>query len=174
MAIGLRSGHGCSSNDEYRLMSIQQGTAFQFLNDQGILGIHNVSSDSLKFAMYTTLANISLATVDLQAAIGNELVGAAYPAGGVALTQNVIYTPGGVNRPGIDFADLLFSNATWGLTAGTAAQGAVIYNNSAGAQLNKVMWVMNFAAPVVVDGGDLTVSFPDPTNPAQAMIRITG
>ncbi len=155
-------------------MSIEQGTAFQFLFDQGISGIHDVENDTLFFAMYTTLANISLATVDLQAAIGNELVGASYVAGGVALTTSVIYTPGGANRPAIDFANLIFVNATWGLTAGTAAQGAVIYNNSAGAQLNKVMWVTNFASPLVVDGGNVTIIFPDPTNPAQAMIRITG
>lgn len=155
-------------------MSIEQGTAFQFLFDQGISGIHDISNDALKFAMYTTLADISLATVNLQAAIGNELVGSGYTSGGVALTTSVIYTSGGANRPVIDFADLTFINATWGLTAGTAAQGAVIYNTTAGSQANKVMWVINFVAPVVVDGGDLTISFPDPSNPAQAMIRITG
>lgn len=155
-------------------MSIEQGTAFQFLFDHGINGLHDISDNALKFAMYTTLADISLATVNLQASIGNELVGSPYVAGGVALTTSVIYTPGGANRPVIDFADLIFINATWGLTAGTAAQGAVIYNNTAGAQLNKVMWVINFVSPVVVDGGVLTISFPDPTNPAQAMIRITG
>ena len=40
--------------------------------------------------------------------------------------------------------------------------------------MDKVMWVLNFAAPLVAEGGDVTISFPDPTNPALAMVRTVG
>ena len=52
-------------------MSIIGGTAFQFLADQCLNGLHDVENDALFFAMYTTDANIDVETVDLQAAIGN-------------------------------------------------------------------------------------------------------
>jgi len=155
-------------------MSIVAGTAFQFLRDQCFNGIHDPENDSLFFAMFTTDADIDVRTVDLFSSLTDELVGSGYTAGGAALTQSVIYTPGGNDRPVMDFADLLFSNATWGQTPGTAAQGAVIYNQSGGPQNDKVLFVLNFGAAVSVNGGDLTVSFPDPTNPALAMVRSSG
>lgn len=154
-------------------MSIQGGTAFQFLFDQGISGIHDVENDTLFFAMYTTAASIDPQTVNLQSALTDELVGVGYTAGGAQLTQTAIYTPGGPNRPALDFADLTFASATWGVT-NDAAQGGVIYNTTAGPQQGKVMWVINFVSPIVVNGGDFTIRWPDPTNPALAMVRLTG
>lgn len=154
-------------------MSIQAGTAFQFLLDQGIDGIHDVRLDTLFFAMYTTLADIDPQTVDLQASLTDELVGSGYTAGGNALTQSIIYTPGGANRPVVDFADVVIPGAVWGIT-NEAAQGGVIYNTTAGAQANKVMWVVNFGSPVVVNGGTFTVRWPDATNPSLAIVRTTG
>ncbi len=155
-------------------MSILGGSAFQFLRDQLFNGIHDPENDALFFAMYTTLANIDVKTVDLQAAIGDELVGSGYTAGGIALVQTVIYTPGGSDRPVMDLDDIFIQVATWGLTPGTAAAGAVIYNTTAGAQANKVMWVLKFTSPLVVDGGSVFITFPDPTNPALAIVRSTG
>ena len=155
-------------------MSIAAGTAFQFLRDQLFNGIHDPENDALFFAMYTTLADIDAKTVDLQAAIGDELVGTGYTAGGFALTSNVIYTPGGNDRPVMDFDDIVIASATWGQSPGTAAQGAVIYNTTGGPQSNKVMWVLNFGTVLVVNNGELTISFPDPTNPALAMVRSSG
>lgn len=155
-------------------MSIIAGTAFQFLRDQLFNGIHDPENDALFFAMYTTIADIDVKTVDLQASIGDELVGSGYVAGGFALTSNVIYTPGGSDRPVMDFDDITIAFASWGQDPGTAAQGAVIYNSTAGAQSNKVMWVLNFGSPLTVNSGGLTISFPDPTNPALAMVRSSG
>lgn len=155
-------------------MSINPGTAYQFLHDQCIKGLHDVALDTLNFAMFTTDANIDVQTVDLFASLTDELVGSGYSAGGVAMVQTLIYTPGGADRPVIDFDDIVFSGATWGQTPGTAAAGAVIYNTSGGAQLDKVMWVLNFGVAIIVNGGDLTITFPDPTNPALAMVRTSG
>ncbi len=155
-------------------MSISTGTAFQFLNDQCIDGNHDVRNDVLFFAMYSTLADIDPVTVDDQASISGELVGVGYTAGGEQLTQTIIYTPGQPERPSIDFDDLVFGpGATWGIL-NEAAQGAVIYNTTAGPQQNKVMWVINFGSPRSVNNGTFVVQFPDPTDPTLAIIRTSG
>lgn len=155
-------------------MSISTGTAFQFLNDQCIDGNHDVRNDVLFFAMYSTLADINPVTVDDQASITGELVGSGYSAGGQQLDQTIIYTPGEPERPSIDFVDLVFGpGATWGIT-NEAAQGAVIYNTTAGPQQNKVMWVINFGSPIAVNNGEFFVTWPDPTDPTLAVIRTSG
>lgn len=155
-------------------MSINPGAAFQFLNDQCLLGLHNVATDALFFAMYTTDADIDVQTVDLQSALTDELVGSGYTAGGIAMVQTAIYTSGDPDRPVVDFADIVINGAVWGQSPGTAAAGAVIYNTTAGPQVGKVMWVLNFGVAIIVNGGNLTIRFPDPTNPALAMIRTVG
>jgi hypothetical protein len=158
-------------------MSISTGTAFQFLLDQCIDGNHDVRNDVLFFAMYSTLADIDPVTVDDQASITGELVGNGYTAAGEQLTQTIIYTPGQPERPSIDLDDLVFGpGATWGIGPSNpdAAQGAVIYNTTAGPQQNKVMWVINFGSPRAVNNGTFTVKFPDPTDPTLAIIRTSG
>ncbi len=155
-------------------MSIQSGVAFQFLSDQCIDGNHDVRNDVLFFAMYSTLADIDPVTVDDQASISGELVGSGYTAGGEQLTQTIIYTPGQPDRPAIDLDDLVFGpGATWGIL-NEAAQGAVIYNTTAGPQQNKVMWVINFGSPIAVQNGSFFVRWPDPTDPTLAIIRTSG
>jgi hypothetical protein len=155
-------------------MSIIAGTCFQYLRDQLFNGIHDPENDALFFAMYTTLADIDVKTADLQASLTDELVGSGYVAGGFALTQSVIYTPAGANRPVMDFDDIVIAGAVWGGDPGTAAAGAVIYNTTAGAQANKIMWIFNFGAPLIATGGEVTISFPDPANPALAIVRSSG
>lgn len=155
-------------------MSIIAGTCFQFLRDQCLNGIHDPENDALFFAMYTTDADIDPVTADLQSALTDELVGLGYTAGGFALVQTVIYTPGVAERPVMDFDDIVIVGATWGGSPGTAAQGAVIYNQEAGAQNDKIMWIINFGSPIVVQGGTLIIEFPDPTNPALAIVRTIG
>jgi hypothetical protein len=154
-------------------MSIVAGSNFQYLRDQLFNGIHDPENDTLFFAMYTTLADIDTRTADLQSALTDELVGSGYPAGGFQLTQTVIYTPGGADRPVLDFDDIVIPNATWGIV-NEAAQGAVIYNTTAGPQNDKILWIFNFGSPVSVNNGKLTIIFPDATNPALAIVRSTG
>lgn len=155
-------------------MSIQAGTAYQFLLEQGFSGNHDIENDVLFFAMYTTLADIDPVTADLQTSLSDELVGSGYVAGGQQLTQTVIYTSGQPNRPVLDFDDLVFGpGAKWGVT-NEAAQGGVIYNTTAGAQQDKICWIVNFGSPQVVNNGTFTVVWPDPTNPSLAMVRTIG
>jgi len=154
-------------------MSIIAGSNFQYLRDQLFNGIHDPENDALFFAMYTTQADIDPRTADLQSTLTDELVGSGYAAGGYALAPTVIYTPGGDDRPVMDFDDIVIPSATWGI-GNDAAQGAVIYNTEAGPQNDKVMWILNFGSPVAVNNGTVTIQFPDPTNPALAIVRSTG
>lgn len=154
-------------------MSITAGAAFQFLRDQCFNGIHDPENDALFFAMYTTKADINPETADLQSVLTNELVGSGYPAGGYALTQTVIYTPGGSERPVMDFDDINIVNASWGIV-NDAAQGAVIYNTTVGSQNDKIMWILKFGSPVSVNNGTVDIIFPDPSNPALAIVRSSG
>jgi len=154
-------------------MSIIAGSNFQYLRDQLFNGIHDPENDALFFAMYTTQADIDPRTADLQSTLTDELVGSGYPAGGYALAPTVIYTPGGDDRPVMDFDDIVIPFATWGI-GNDAAQGAVIYNTEAGPQNDKIMWILNFGSPVAVNNGTVTIQFPDPTNPALAIVRSTG
>ena len=156
-------------------MTIIAGTNFQFLRDQLFNGVHDPENDTLFFALYTTLAEIDVRTADLQSALSDEIVGTGYTAGGFALTTNVIYTPGGDDRPVMDIDDIVVTPATWGnVDPREGALGGVIYNTTAGAQASKIMWIINFGTPIVVDNGTLRFSFPDPTNPALAMVRSVG
>jgi len=154
-------------------MSIVAGTNFQFLRDQLFNGLHDPENDTLFFAMYTTQADIDTKTADLQSTLTNELVGTGYVAGGFQLTQTIIYTPGGDDRPVMDIDDIVIPNATWGIL-NDAAQGAVIYNTTVGAQNDKIMWILNFGSPVAVNNGTVTIKFPDASNPALAIVRSTG
>jgi len=154
-------------------MSIIAGSNFQYLRDQLFNGIHDPENDALFFAMYTTQADIDPRTADLQSTLTDELVGSGYPAGGYALAPTVIYTSGGDDRPVMDFDDIVIPFATWGIM-NDAAQGAVIYNTEAGPQNDKIMWILNFGSPVAVNNGTVTIQFPDPTNPALAIVRSTG
>ena len=154
-------------------MSIVAGTNFQFLRDQLFNGIHDPENDTLFFAMFNTDADIDTRTADLFSSLTDELVGSGYPAGGFQLTQTVIYTPGEDARPVMDFDDIVISNATWGIT-NEAAQGAVIYNTTAGPQNDKIMWIFNFGSPVAVNNGEVRITFPDATNVATAIIRSSG
>jgi len=154
-------------------MTIVAGTNFQFLRDQLFNGLHDPENDTLFFAMYTTLADIDTRTADLQSSLTDELVGSGYPAGGFQLTQTVIYTPGEDARPVMDFDNIVIPNATWGIL-NEAAQGAVIYNTTAGSQNDKIMWILNFGSPVAVNNGTVTIIFPDASNPALALVRSTG
>lgn len=126
-------------------------------------GVHNFSAsggDVFKIALYTNSASFTAATTAYTAT--NEVSGAGYTAGGLALT-NIEPTSSGTTAF-VDFAD-----ATW--TSSTiTARGALIYNSSAVG--NPAVAVLDFGADKSSDTGDFTVVFPvgDASN---AIVRIT-
>lgn len=98
--------------------------------------VHNLLTDTIKLALYTSSATLNENTTVYSAT--NEVTGTGYSAGGVVLTgatinaaDNIVY---------VDFADAVWSPAAF--TAG----GGLIYNASKG---NKSVAVLSF-------GGDKT------------------
>lgn len=124
-----------------------------------LAAVHNVSTNTLKMALYGSTANLSEATTAYTAT--GECSGAGYVAGGSTvvptITQNAI--DGTVL---IDFADLVFPSVS------ITARGGLIYNSS---QSNKSVVVIDFGLDITRSGADLTVRFPTPDD-SNAIIRI--
>jgi len=82
-------------------------------------GVHNLSTNTLKIALYTANADLNEATTAYSAT--NEVSGGGYVAGGVALTGVTISSSGYTAY--VDFADVVFG-------ASVTARCALIYNDS--------------------------------------------
>jgi hypothetical protein len=103
-------------------------------------GIHDLDTDTLKFALYT--GNATLDSTTTVYTTSNEVVGAGYTAGGVTLT-GVVLTLSGTT------AYLTFDNPTWSGTS-FICRGALIYNAS---KADRSIAVIDF-------GDDKTASGP--------------
>lgn len=126
--------------------------------EQILKGEHNLLTDTLKLALYTSSADLSENTTAYS--VSNEVSGTGYSAGGVTLTGVTINTLNSV-------VYVSFNNAAWSPASFTAA-GGLIYNSS---KSNKSIAVLSF-------GGDktatntFTVQMP-PNTSSSALIRFT-
>ena len=120
--------------------------------------VHNLLTDTIKLALYTSNASLNEDTTVYSAT--NEVVGTGYSAGGIVLTGATIST-----ADNIVFVN--FANAVWTPAAFTTA-GGLIYNASKG---NKSIAVLSF-------GGDktatstFTVTMPANSS-SSALLRFT-
>jgi O-acetylhomoserine/O-acetylserine sulfhydrylase-like pyridoxal-dependent enzyme len=125
---------------------------------QLLLGEHDLDTDTIKLALYTSAATLSAATTVYSTS--DEVVGTGYTAGGNTLTGATVSLSGTTA-----FVD--FSDSTW-TTATITARGALIYNSS---KSNKAIAVLDFGADKTSTAGNFVVQFP--TNDASsAIIRI--
>jgi len=108
---------------------------------------HDLGSDTIKIALYTSSATLGATTTAYSAT--NEISGAGYSAGGVALTSQTVATSG--TTAYFDSADPSWTSASF------TANGAVIYNSSAS---NKAIAVLAFGGDFTVSGGTFTIVFP--------------
>ena len=113
-------------------MSFDQTLTTSF-KQECLLGVQNLSTDTLKIALYTAEADLNAATTVYSTA--NEVVGTGYVAGGNTLTGVTVLTSG--TTAYVDFAD-----STWN-PASFTARGALIYNASKG---NKSIAVLDFGS----------------------------
>jgi hypothetical protein len=81
--------------------------------------VHNLSTDTLKIALYTAAVDLNEATTAYSAT--NEVTGTGYVAGGVTLTGVTISSSG--YTAFVDFADVVFN-------ASVTARCALIYNDT--------------------------------------------
>ena len=94
--------------------------------------VHNLSTDTIKVALYTGNADLNEATTIYSAT--NEVSGTGYTAGGQVMTGVAISSSGSV-------AYVNWANVSW--TAALTARCALIYNATQG---NKSIAVLDFGA----------------------------
>ena len=116
--------------------------------------VHNLSTDTLKVALYNGNANLNETTTVYTTS--NEVSGGGYVAGGVVLTGVTINTSGFTAY--VNFNNVNFS-------AAVTARCALIYNSSKG---NKSIAVLDFGSDKTSSSFTLTM----PTNtPTTALLR---
>jgi len=116
--------------------------------------VHNLSTDTLKIALYTASADLNEATTAYSAT--NEVTGTGYVAGGVVLTGVTISSS--EYTAFVDFADVVFG-------ASVTARCALIYNVTQG---NKSIAVLDFGSDKT--SANFTITMPANTATA-ALIR---
>ena len=138
-------------------MPITQAMCSSF-KQQILLGEHDLDTDTIKIALYTSAATLDASTTVYTTS--NEVVGTGYTAGGNTLTGATVSLTGTTA-----FAD--FADTSW-VTATITARGALIYNAS---KSNKAIAVLDFGSDKISTAGTFTIQFPtnDATN---AIVRI--
>jgi hypothetical protein len=112
-------------------MAIVQGQTTSFKKEL-YQAVHDLSTDTIKMALYTGAASLTLDTTVYTTA--NEVVATGYTAGGNTLTGVAINTANNV-------AYVNWANTSW--TAAITARCALIYNASKG---NKSIAVIDFGS----------------------------
>ena len=113
-------------------MSIVQTLVTSF-KQQVLLGQHDLTTDTLKMALFTANANLNADTTAYSTS--NEVAGTGYSAGGVVLTNVTVLTSGTT-------AYVNFDNAVWN-PAGFTARCALVYNSS---KSDKAIAVIDFGS----------------------------
>jgi len=138
-------------------MAIVQSMVSSF-KQQILLGEHDLDTDVIKIALYTSAADLDAGTTVYSTS--NEVVGVGYTAGGNTLTGATVSLSG--TTAYVDFA-----NTTWAASTITA-RAALIYNSS---KSNKAIAVLDFGSDKTTTANNFTVQFP--TNDASsAIVRI--
>ena len=125
-------------------------------------GTHNFSTggDAFKIALYTsnpysTSSTVALTTNEVSSAGSSNYVRKAL--GSQAVVASTATTS-------VDFADVTWSSATF------TAAFAAIYNDD---KSDKLCVVLDFGGSKTATNGDFTITFPDPTTPANAIISMS-
>lgn len=132
-------------------MSILQTQTTSFKKEL-YTAVHNLSTDTLKIALYTAAADLN-ETTTVYTATG-EVTGTGYVAGGVALTGVTISSSGYTAY--VDFSDVVFN-------ASVTARCALIYNVTQG---NKSIAVLDFGSDKTSSNFTITM----PANSATAAL----
>ena len=121
-------------------------------------GIHDLTTDVIKIALYDGNANLNADTTVYSSS--NEIVYTGYTAGGTVLTNLGVTESGTV-------AYASWENAEWPGAVISAAAG-LVYNSSKG---NKAVAVLNFGGTYTWDGSTtVTVTFPANTSTTAVII----
>jgi len=141
-------------------------TSFKVELFQAVHNFGPLSPNTFKIALYTASANLGAVTTAYTTS--NEVVGAGYTAGGLALTIST-YPTAANNSANIPVAYISFADATWTGAAFTA-RGALIYNNTLLGK-NSVA-VLDFGSDKTVNNDTFQINFPT-ADPNSAIVRIS-
>jgi hypothetical protein len=120
-------------------------------------GIHDLTTDVIKIALYTASADLNETTTAYSVSTPGQVVATGYTAGGLQLTPITVNTSGYTAYVG-------FPNISW--TAALTARCALIYNETQG---NKSVAVLDFGSDKT-STGTFTITMPANTATA-ALIR---
>jgi hypothetical protein len=140
-------------------MAIVQGMCSSF-KQQLFLGEHDLDTDIIKMALYTSAATLSAATTAYTTSNEVSSSGTNYTAGGNTLTGATVSLSG--TTAFVDFSDTSWTTAT------ITARGALIYNSS---KSDKAIAVLDFGSDKTSTSGTFTVQMPANTA-TDALIRI--
>ena len=139
-------------------MAITQAMCTQFKKDV-MLGLHDLDSDTIKIALYTSRATLN-ATTDTYTTSNEVANGNGYTTGGVTLANASVIENG---TSGCFDSD----NPEW-TSASFTARGALIYNDTDG---DRAIAVLDFGGDFTVSSGTFRIVFPAQTA-NNAIIRI--
>ena len=139
-------------------MAITQAMCTQFKRDV-MLGLHDLDSDTIKIALYTSSASLGAATTAYTTS-GEVASGGGYTTGGVTLASASVINNG--TSGCFDATDPEWTSATF------TARGALIYNDT---ESDLAIAVLDFGGDFTVAGGTFKIVFPAQTKDT-AIIRI--
>jgi hypothetical protein len=140
-------------------MAISQAMCSSF-KQQLFLGEHDLDTDIIKIALYTSAATLGASTTAYTTSNEVSSSGTNYTAGGNTLTGATVSLSG--TTAFVDFSDTSWSSAT------ITARGALIYNSS---KSDKAIAVLDFGSDKTSTNGTFTVQMPAATA-SDALIRI--
>jgi hypothetical protein len=135
---------------------IQQGMVSSF-KQQILLGEHDLDTDVIKIALYTSAADLGPSTTVYTTS--GEVVGTGYSAGGNTLAGAVVSLSDAT-------AYVTFNNTTW-TSVNFTARAALIYNSS---KSNKAIAVLDFGSDKT-STTNFQIQFPAASS-SSAIIRI--
>jgi len=119
--------------------------------------IHDLTTDTLKIALYTNSATLNETTTAYSAT--NEITGTGYTAGGVTITGVTVNSSGYT-------AYVSFNNPSW-TSASFTTRAALIYNSS---KANRSIAVLDFGSDKTVSNNTFLITLPT-NNASDALIR---
>ena len=139
-------------------MAITQAMCTQFKRDV-MLGLHDLDSDTIKIALYTSSASLGAATTAYTTS-GEVASGGGYTTGGETLASASVINNG--TSGCFDSADPEWTSATF------TARGAMIYNDT---ESDLAIAILDFGGDFTVAGGTFRIVFPAQTA-SNAIVRI--
>jgi len=141
-------------------MAISQAMCTRFKRDV-MLGLHDLDSDTIKIALFTSSASLGAATTAYASSGINEVAnGNGYTTGGVTLASASVVE----NSTSGCFSA---TNPEW-TSATFTARGAMIYNDT---ESDLAIAILDFGGDFSVAGGTFKIIFPAQTKDT-AIIRV--